>query len=130
MIPKHKIIWGHTLQIAQYSLGICYEEGKGTPQKWEKALELFKKAAEQEHIRAKLKAAEFYELGKGVYKDKRLASFYYSSALNRPDIGIQKSGIISSSIVIIISCITLFLLSLWTPELTILKIGVSFSKLL
>ncbi len=58
---------------AQYNLGICYFEGKGTQKSLTPALEWLKKAAEQENIDALLKLAEIYSGGIGVEKDEAQA---------------------------------------------------------
>lgn len=59
---------------AQYNLGICYYEGKGTQKSLASAIEWLNKSAEQENISALMKLAELYANGIGGEKNKSQAA--------------------------------------------------------
>lgn len=67
--------------IAQNELGNRYYMGKGTPQNFSKAIEYFKKAAEQDEKRAQHNLAKAYANGDGLKKDMQQAVFWYQKAV-------------------------------------------------
>ena len=61
---------------AQYNLGVCYENGRGVVQSYEKAAFWFKKAANQGDAQAQFYLGVCYENGLGVKKDLKKAKFW------------------------------------------------------
>ncbi len=57
------------LAIAQFNLGVMYDEGRGAPQDYAEAVKWYRKAAEQGDARAQLNLGGAYYLGHGVPKD-------------------------------------------------------------
>ncbi len=64
-------------------LGQLYEDGQGVPQDYVKALEWYRKGAEQGDIWAQFSVGRFYEWGNGVHQDDQEACFWYSLAASR-----------------------------------------------
>ena len=54
---------------AQFNLGMCHLEGRGTPKDDKKAFACFRKAAEQGHAAAQYRLSWMYEKGRGVSMD-------------------------------------------------------------
>lgn len=73
---------------AQYNLGVCYLEGKGTAQDYKKAVEWFEKAGEKGVKDAQYNLAEMYKARLGVPKDEKKAAYwtekYYGGKINTP----------------------------------------------
>ena len=73
---------------AQYNLGVCYLEGKGTAQDYKKAVEWFEKAGEKGVKDAQYNLAEMYKAGLGVAKDAEKAAYwtekYYGGETHAP----------------------------------------------
>ena len=70
---------------AQYTLGLVYVSGNGDPSKQtaensEKAVEWFRKAAENNHVKAQFILATCYDTGEGVVKDLTEAIKWYKKA--------------------------------------------------
>ena len=63
-----------------YNLACCYRDGEGVEQSLEKALELFRKAADQDDADAQNQMGYFFEQGLGVERDIGLASEWYGKA--------------------------------------------------
>ena len=64
----------------RYYLGECYANGYGTTQDVVKAVQLYARAAEREHMPAMKRLAECYETGTGVQKDLARAKYWYQKA--------------------------------------------------
>lgn len=65
---------------AKYNLAIMYQLGEGTKQDEQKALSLFKEAAEMGDEDAVVLMAENYYYGRGVKEDRAKAKYYLKSA--------------------------------------------------
>ena len=68
---------------AQYNLGVCYETGRGVEQDIKKAVELFRKAADQGHAMAQYNLGHCYRTGEGVEKDIKKAAEWYRKAADQ-----------------------------------------------
>jgi tetratricopeptide (TPR) repeat protein len=68
---------------AETNLGWMYHEGKGVPQDYRKAVELFQKAADQGYAPGQAYLASQYAEGKGVPKDYQKAVELYHKAVNQ-----------------------------------------------
>jgi TPR repeat protein len=64
----------------RYYLEECYANGYGTIQDVVKAVQLYARAAEREHIPAMKRLAECYETGTGEQKDLARAKYWYQKA--------------------------------------------------
>ncbi|MBW2737831.1 MAG: sel1 repeat family protein [Deltaproteobacteria bacterium] len=68
---------------AQFKLGLKYERGKGVPKNPKKAVEFYRKAAEQGHADAQAMLGSMYDSGSGVPQDiSEAARWYRLSAEN------------------------------------------------
>jgi TPR repeat protein len=65
---------------AQFELGRAYEEGKGVQQDDERAVEWFRKSADQKYAQAQNSLGVMYALGRGVQQDKEEAVRWYKKA--------------------------------------------------
>ena len=66
---------------AMYNLGCDYYVGKlGSPQDYEKALELWHRAGELGYTQAYTNIGSSYNNGRGVEVDKKKARYYYKQA--------------------------------------------------
>ena len=64
--------------IAQYEVGVVYENGEGVFEDYVEAAKWFLKAADQGNVEAQLKLGFYYDFGIGVLQDfKKAVSFYY-----------------------------------------------------
>jgi uncharacterized protein len=61
---------------AQYHMGLLYEEGQGVAQQMEKAIQCYRKAAEQGYVDAYFALGEIYLRQPGGQKD-RIKAFYW-----------------------------------------------------
>ena len=55
--------------VAQYNLGVMYDEGEGVPHDDKETLRLYTLAAEQGYVNAQYNLALMYEHGEGVPQD-------------------------------------------------------------
>ena len=58
---------------AQYHIALCYDEGKGIVQDYQKAVEWYSKAAEQDYHKAQSRLAMCYYKGNGVEQNYQKA---------------------------------------------------------
>lgn len=68
---------------AQHKLAFMYLRGEGVPRDGTKAVEWFRKAAEQGHIRAQYNLAILYHIGFGVRQNDAKAEEWFSKAAER-----------------------------------------------
>lgn len=68
---------------AQYLLGSCYEEGRGTARDVSEAVKWWRRAAEQNHAQAQFNLGVCYENGQGVAKDAAEALNWYRKAADQ-----------------------------------------------
>jgi TPR repeat protein len=66
--------------MAQFSLGIMYENGQGVPQDYAEAAKWYRRAAEQGYAKAQHNLGGYYHLGQGVQRDYVSAHMWYSLA--------------------------------------------------
>ena len=59
--------------VAQYNLGLMYDEGQGVPQDYEAAAQWYRRAAEQGYAAAQSNLGVMYAKGQGVLKDDKAA---------------------------------------------------------
>jgi TPR repeat protein len=55
--------------LAQFNLGLLYQEGQGVPQDYAQAASWFRRAADQDNTKAQHNLGAFYGAGKGVKRD-------------------------------------------------------------
>ncbi len=65
---------------AQYNLGVCYHEGWGVAQSYEKAFHWYQKAADQGDGEAQFDIGQFYQHGEGVATSLKKAKRFYKLA--------------------------------------------------
>ena len=68
---------------AQFLTGLCYEEGRGTPQSYKSAFHYYKLAADQGYLAAQVSLALLYEDGLGTNQDYHQAIYYYKLAADQ-----------------------------------------------
>ena len=68
---------------AQYLLAAMYEQGKGVAKDVNRALALYRRAADQGHVRAGVKLGEMYSGGRGVNEDLVQAWAWFDRAARR-----------------------------------------------
>ena len=66
-----------------FDLGRAYAMGIGVAKDYKKAVDWYKKAANQGHARAQYNLGEMYEYGNGVAQDYKKAVFWYKKAANQ-----------------------------------------------
>lgn len=66
--------------MAQYELGIMYQNGEGVPQNYSKAVKWFRKSAEKGDAAAQLSLARIYDKGHGVQQNDILAFMWSNLA--------------------------------------------------
>ena len=66
--------------IAQYKLGVCYDNGEGVTKDPQEAVKWYRKAAEQGYARAQYNLGVCYDNGQGVTKDLQEAVKWYRKA--------------------------------------------------
>lgn len=76
---------GHA--IAQYSLGVMYDNGQGVRQDYTKAIEWYTKSANQGYASAQFNLGVLYADGQGVRQNYRIAKEWFKKAC---DNGFQK----------------------------------------
>ena len=65
---------------AQNDRGVMYDKGRGVPQNYEKAFELFTKSAEQGHAIAQYNLGVMYLHGKGVPQNDQSAAHWFKKS--------------------------------------------------
>jgi uncharacterized protein len=75
---------------AQYSLGVCYQQGAGVAKNEREAVRFFRLAAEQGDADAQYGLGMCYHRGTGVAKDKREAIRFFQLAADQGDAGARK----------------------------------------
>ena len=76
---------------AQYNLGLCYYEGKGVKQDYEKAVYWYTKSAEQGYDVAQNNLGVCYKNGQGVKKDYERAIYWFEKAAEQGNRIAQKN---------------------------------------
>jgi len=71
------------LDLAQYFLGLMYQEGEGITQDYSKAVTWYRKAAEQGHARAQYSLGQMYDQGLGVTQNYKEAFKWYRKAAEK-----------------------------------------------
>ena len=71
------------IPIAQYNLGVMYDNGKGVPQDYAEAMNWYRRAAEQGLADAQHNLGWVYFEGQGVPQDYILAHMWFSLAVSR-----------------------------------------------
>lgn len=71
--------------VAQFSLGVMYDNGEGVIQDYEQAFSWFQRAAEQGHPRAQGHLGRMYFLGRGVDEDLVQAYIWFNLAVAQGD---------------------------------------------
>ena len=66
--------------VAQYNLGLMYDEGKGVPQNYAEAIGWYRKAAEQGDAYAQHNLGNMYGTGEGAPQDYVRAHMWYDLA--------------------------------------------------
>ncbi len=66
--------------IAQYNLGLMYDNGRGVPQDYAEAMKWYRKAAEQGHPSSQNNLGLMYDNGRGVPQDYAEAMKWYRKA--------------------------------------------------
>ncbi|MGQ3892406.1 tetratricopeptide repeat protein [Legionella sp. CNM-4043-24] len=88
--------------IAQYNLGLIYENGKGVPVDNKKAMILFEKSAQQGHARSMTQLAGLYFKGQDGKRDDQQALYWYKKAASLGESGaLYQLGLFSETGVII-----------------------------
>ena len=75
---------------AQFGLGVCYENGQGIIQSYEKAVEWYTKAAEQGYAYAQYNLGVCYENGQGIIQSYEKAVEWYTKAAEQGNVGAKK----------------------------------------
>ena len=77
--------------MAQYELGIMYQNGEGVPQNYSKAVKWFRKAAEQGDSSAQYRLGLKYSVGHGVPQDYSEAVKWFRKSAEQGDAAAQLS---------------------------------------
>jgi hypothetical protein len=77
--------------MAQYELGIMYQNGEGVPQNYSKAVKWFRKAAEQGDSSAQYRLGLKYNVGHGVPQDYSEAVKWFRKSAEKGDAAAQLS---------------------------------------
>jgi uncharacterized protein len=72
----------HGDALAQYNLGLLYDNGQGVQKDYVQARQWYEKAALRGDVSAQLNLGVLYENGKGVPKDYQLALLWYRRSAN------------------------------------------------
>lgn len=78
------------LVVAQYNLGVMYENGQGVKQDYQQAAKWYQKAAEQGIAEAQYNLGLMYYNGQGVKQDNVQAFNWWEKALANGDEGIKE----------------------------------------
>ncbi|MBL4721851.1 MAG: sel1 repeat family protein [Alphaproteobacteria bacterium] len=76
---------------AQYSLGLIFSRGYGTPENFSTAANWYKKAADQAHVEAQFDLGALYLRGEGVPQDASQAAKWWRKAASAGDAFAQRS---------------------------------------
>ena len=71
--------------VAQYNLGLMYENGQGVRQDYAEAVRWYRKAAEQGNANAQYNLGVMYGNGQGVRQDRALAQEWFGKACQNGD---------------------------------------------
>ena len=82
-MEQYKLMAKHGNAKAQNYIGVCYYNGDGMPQDYEKAVEWFTKAAKQNDAAGQYNLGYCYYKGKGLSRDYDKAFYLYSKAANQ-----------------------------------------------
>src|SRR6266436_2993486 len=74
---------------AQFSLGVCYANGRGVAEDDAESVKWFRKAAEQNYARAQYNLGVRYTNGRGVAKDDAESVKWFRKAAEQNDAGAQ-----------------------------------------
>lgn len=80
---QYKLMAKHGNAKAQNYIGVCYYNGDGVTQDYEKAVEWITKAAKQNDAAAQYNLGYCYYKGKGLSRDYDKAFYWYSKAANQ-----------------------------------------------
>lgn len=84
--------------VAQFELGVAYDEGNGVPQDYKAAVSWYRKAAEQGNAKAQFNLGLMYCAGQGVLEDCKEGAAWLRKAANQGDANAQfKLGVIYRS---------------------------------
>lgn len=75
--------------VAQYNLGLCYEEGNGVDQNYAEAAQWFAKAAQQGSADAQVRLGILYAVGEGVKKNLSSARELFQKAAEQGHVDAQ-----------------------------------------
>ena len=78
-------------KVAQYNLGVCYDNGMGVAQDYKQAVYWYTKAANQGDLMAQYFLGVCYNEGRGVAQDYKQAVYWYTKAANQGHAGAQYS---------------------------------------
>ena len=67
-------------EVAQFNLGLMYNNGEGVPQDYAEAVKWYRLAAEQGNAKAQNNLGIMYEYGYGVLQDNTMAHMWYNIA--------------------------------------------------
>ncbi len=74
---------------AQFELGMRYHNGEGASKDYEKAMQWFRKAAEQDHVTAQFFLGSMSDKGKGTPRNYAQAVCWYRKAAEQGDVAAQ-----------------------------------------
>jgi TPR repeat protein len=81
--------------LAQYNLGVMYDNGLGVIQDYAEAVDWYLKVAEQGHTQAQVNLGTMYDNGNGVIKDAVIAHMWYNiGGANGNERGSDNRGLI------------------------------------
>jgi TPR repeat protein len=77
--------------VAQYNLGIMYQNGRGVIQDHKEAVKWYRKAADQGNVGAQYNLGVMHAIGEGVPQDYKEADKWYRTAAEQGDSNAQNS---------------------------------------
>ena len=77
--------------VAQYNLGVCYENGRGVTQSYTEAVKWYTKAAEQGYAAAQCNLGVCYKNGEGVTQSYTEAVKWYTKAAEQGHAGAKEA---------------------------------------
>jgi uncharacterized protein len=75
--------------MAQYNIGVMYEDRQGVPQDHAAAMSWYRKAAEQGYVDAQINLGILYSMGEGVSRDYVIAHMWFSLAAGGDKKGVE-----------------------------------------